>query len=392
MTRSSVPALLLLAALFLPWLPLHAQPRLSGYYENTFQADYQDEAKETLLDASKLRIDIAAGGGEQELAFRGNVNVIQYHGPVTRDVTPYLPDDIVRLMRFVGAPTTVTYDASRIYLDNAWLTWEHAGFRFRAGKQQLMWGPGYSFNPTDLFHRKDIVDPTYEKEGVTAFRLDYRWGIGGNASLIAAPDDRLETTGFAALLGTHIAPIGYDISLTAHHVTDSTRVRLPSLRPVLQTRDAAGLMLTGSLLGTGVWFEGNYNWMEREDDFIRAVAGIDYTLENGLYLMAEGFYNGRGEEEPPYTINAWLDNLLYGEPVGRGWLMLGTRYDLTMLSQVALYGFVTPDGSSLINPRLMVSIAQNADLVLFGAITTGNPEGAFPAGLYNFVARATVYF
>jgi len=33
------------------------------------------------------------------------------------------------------------------------------------------------------------VDPTYEKEGVTAIRADLQWGFGNQISLIAKPRD-----------------------------------------------------------------------------------------------------------------------------------------------------------------------------------------------------------
>lgn len=376
----------------LPSFSAQAQPKLSGYYENTLQATYHEETNETLLDASKLRVDIAAGGKENELEFRGNVNLLQYHGPVTRDLAPFLPSAVLNQMRTLGLSTSYTEDRNRIWLDNAYLSWSGNSIRFRAGKQQLSWGAGYSYNPTDLFHRKQLVDPSYEKEGVTALRLDYRWGVAGQATLIAAPDDKLQDTGLAILLGTHIEPIGYDIAITLHQVTDSSRVLLPLMRRFEQRRQAAGVITTGSLLGLGVWVEGNWNWMEFEDDFARVVAGVDYTLTNGLYMIAEGFYNGRGSEGPPYPVSDWVDYLQGGEPIGAGWFMAGVREDLTMLTSAALYGFISEDGSIMLNPRIQASIAQNADALIFASITTGPDDAAFPPGLYSLVGRITVYF
>ena len=75
-------------------------------------------------------------------------------------------------------------------------------------------------------------------------------------------------------------------------------------------------------------------------------------------------------------------------------LILPVRASPTLLEPFFrwLYFFATPDGSFVLNPRLDVSIAQNADLVIFGGYTMGKDEGAFPPGYLSLVARATVWF
>jgi hypothetical protein len=164
-------------------------------------------------------------------------------------------------------------------------------------------------------------------------------------------------------------------------------------RPRRQNRYALGLDFVGSLLGLGVWMEGNYNWMEQEEDFLRVVAGLDYTFLNGLYVMVEGLYNGRGPMETPYATRDYLENLYFGEPVGPGWVIAGASKDITALSTGSLYFFSSPvDGSLMVNPRFETSIAQNAQLSLFGAVTLGEDTGQFPAGLYSGFARMQVFF
>lgn len=383
---------ILFAATLLVPVRAHGQVQFGGCYEHTLEIDYTADTKEQILDASKVRLDISSGLGEGKISFRGNVNFIQYHSDVVYDLSGYLPDDVARRLQEVGGPTSITMDRSRIYLDNAWLTWEHNALRFRAGKQQLSWGPGYSFNPTDVFHRKNIIDPTYEKEGVTALRFDYRWGVGGEASLIAAPGDKFKTTGVALRIGTHIESIGYDVAITAHRITDSLSFDRMTLTPRDQIRYAVGWEFSGALLGLGTWVEGNYNVMEDEADFMRMIGGLDYTFTNGTYVVTEALVNMRGSHSAPYETSDWLANVIYGEPVGYGWLVTGIRKDLSGLTDGEAYVFASPDGSFMFNPRLTISIAQNADATIFGAATVGDPDGAFPPGLYSLFARATVYF
>ena len=383
---------LMLAALCTVSGAAMTQPELSGYYENTFQIDQPKHGGENVLSASKLRLDFSAGGQDDELEFRGNVNFLYYHSDPVINTEPYLPPEVVREMRTLGQEPVMNLDRSRIYLDNAFLTWHTCGLTVRAGKQQLSWGAGYSINPTDLFHKKDLLDPTYEKEGVGALRLDYRWGVGGQLAAIMAPARTIDESGFALRAATYISAIGYDIALTAHTITDTVSLDPVLLQPRRQRREALGLEFTGSLLGLGVWLEGNYNWMQAGDDFARVVAGCDYTFTSGLYVMAEGFYNGRAEKDAPYPTGDWLANLAYGEPVGPGWVMLGARHEVSMLTTASIYAFVSPDDTYLINPRLTISIAQNADATLFAGYTIGEEDGAFPGGLLSGTARLTVYF
>ncbi|MBZ0263309.1 hypothetical protein K8I28_01460 [bacterium] len=379
--------------------PAHSEVDIFGYYENTFQTDYSSETEENLFDASKLRLDFNSGGGEYELLFQGNVNFIHRHGALSRDVRPYLPENIVREIDSLGLPVEYSFPTQRIYLDNAFLTWRKGKFRVRAGKQQLSWGPAYSFNPTDLFHKKDMLDPTYEKEGVTAFRADYYWGIGGQATAIIAPGEDLQSSGYALRLTTHLNCIGYDLAITLHSVPDSTSLQKidsedggTEYLPCSQLRHATGIEFSGELLGMGFWSEGNYNFMESEEDFVRAVSGLDYTLINGTYLMFELIYNGRAELEAPYPLENWLANLYFGEPVGALYGMAGIRHDLTDLLSGSIYGFGGLDGGFVLNPRLDYSLAQNADLSVFGGFTFGDSESQFSPGLYSIILRANVYF
>ncbi len=389
--RSAACATTIMLAFFHP-THIHAQDvDITGYVEHTLQIDYTSAAKEQLIDASKLRLDFANAsvGG---LEFRANINLIVNHGTVEYDLNGYLPDAVLADLAAAGVPPVFEMERERTYLDNAFISWDIGSARIRAGKQQLSWGPAYSFNPTDLFHRKNILDPTYEKEGVTALRFDYTWGVGGRVAAIAAPRDNLGTTGYALRLGTHVGSIGYDVAITLHQVNDSTSLDAATFAPVTQRRRAAGLEFSGQLLGMGVWMEGNYNSMEFEENFTRAAFGFDYTFGGGLYVMTEGLYNGRAEPESPYPTHDWLANLMFGEPVGQWWILGGLRKELSELAQGSMYVFTSPDGSAMLNPRLDVSIAQNADLVVFGGITVGKEDGIFPAGLYSMIARATVYF
>jgi len=54
----------------------------------------------------------------------------------------------------------------------------------RIGKQQLPWGAGYSWNPTDIFNAKDPLDSTYERVGLNAFQLQVPFGTEGMVTVL----------------------------------------------------------------------------------------------------------------------------------------------------------------------------------------------------------------
>ena len=212
--KSILPIILLIA------IPCYvAALDISGYYENTLVPEYSDDLNEHILDISKLRLDFSSGSGSNELQFKANINLIELHAGAKYDLTPYLPASVADTLAAWDIPAEMTLSQSRIFLDNAYLSWKIGSVSLRLGRQQLSWGPAYSFNPTDLFHKKELLDPTYEKEGVTALRLDYRWGIGGQLAGIIVPGAKLDRSGYAVRLATHIHSIGYDLALTAHQVT-----------------------------------------------------------------------------------------------------------------------------------------------------------------------------
>ena len=364
---------------------------LSGYYENTLIQEYTENGYDNLSNASKLRINLDAGQGD-ELAFTGNVNLISHHLDVVYNLDAYLPEKIISELIQDGIPTELTVERNRIFLDNAYLTWRFSGMRLRAGRQQLSWGSGYSFNPTDLFHRKDMIDPTYEKEGVNGLRLDYYWGIGGNFSGIIVPGKKFSSSGYALRMGTHVSKIGYDIGLTIHHVEDSTSLNSLTYEVVTQKRTAFGLDVNGTLFGMGAYMEGNFNIMEVENNFARIVAGLDYTLESGLYLMVEGLYDERSENSNTYKAKDWMEYIQFGEPISRYRYMFGLKQSFFELAEGSLFCFGGTDGSYVINPRFDVSIAQNADMAIFCAATFGEDNGQFTTGSYAINARISVYF
>ncbi len=80
-------------------------------------------------------------------------------------------------------------------------TWEDQLF-FRFGKHTIRWGAGYFFSPADVLNLSavDPEDPTADRQGPVSLRVQYPFGLTGNAYLYA-----ITNTG-AELLDVAIAP------------------------------------------------------------------------------------------------------------------------------------------------------------------------------------------
>ena len=131
---------------------------LGGYYENSLLPQFAEHAEANVQDVSKLRLDFNMRRSGA-LEFSGDLIFIAYHRAFAYDLRPFLPTAVIDTLDRWQFPAEMAIPESRIFLDNSLITWRVGCMRLRRGRQQLSWGSGYSYNPTDLFHRKDRVEP-----------------------------------------------------------------------------------------------------------------------------------------------------------------------------------------------------------------------------------------
>jgi hypothetical protein len=61
-------------------------------------------------------------------------------------------------------------------MDRALIKLYFGSFDLIFGKQQIAWGTGYAFNPTDTWNIKDPLNPNGAKIGVLAANLNFFFG------------------------------------------------------------------------------------------------------------------------------------------------------------------------------------------------------------------------
>ena len=171
------------------------------------------------------------------------------------------------------------------------------------GRQQISWGVGYAWSPTDVFNPPDAVDPGGLRHGVDAAVIKVPAGPLAYWSLVAARNDRSSTqqgSGVAWQYGAryHANYGGTDWSFAAVSDTRTTMVGA----------DAKGDLVVGDFAlgwhaeiahhmphgGSGPWVEG--------------VLGADRSWGGGKIVWAgEYFYNSRGAAtQDSYDYISWF--------------------------------------------------------------------------------------
>ena len=188
--------------------------RFSGYVENQAvlmalperEGDEDEEGSGLdLMDYNKLRLQIEA---KPASGFSANANLVArtFHGTTSIALADVLPekfaDDIAMLAAWDPSYASYTME-DEIFLNDAYFTAREGNFKLRMGKQPFRFGSGYFWNPTDPFTVKDMLDPSYEKEGVTAARFSYALPLQGLLEAWALPrqtwgEFEVEDSAFAA--------------------------------------------------------------------------------------------------------------------------------------------------------------------------------------------------
>jgi hypothetical protein len=402
---------------------------LFGYFEPQIMAASFDGAF-VKMSSNKLRVDLQMQPSTSVL-FGANFDFITYHGCTKWNIIDFLPEQVKdeipdwQQMGIPLNPYQLPYN-NRQFLDNAFvkLTFKYADVT--VGKQQLSMGSGYAWNPTDLFNRKDITDPTYEQEGHNAVRVDMPAGPF-NLTAMYAPTETWEHTDLLFKAKTFAA--GFDFTVVAiqknWNYSDARIFDLADMNyyKINTRRHMIGGDIVGELFGLGVWTEGTYNdmfvpsdeWaayqnallqltalstnhqpLKIKDSFFEMLAGMDYTFDFQTYVMAEYYHNSYGRSHAAdYTFNDWMQYILAERrTIICDQMFLYARHPLTDLIDVSssiLLGL--SDRSWAFIPSIVYNLFQNIDLILIGNIYMGDEGSLFARNLGNGgLLRLRAYF
>ncbi|HPI99167.1 MAG TPA: hypothetical protein PLV56_10505, partial [Synergistales bacterium] len=141
---------------------------------------------------------------------------------------------------------------------------------------------------------------------------------------------------------------------------------------------------------------GAYNWVSLDEDFAEWVIGMDYTWENGFYMLLEYFHSdiGKGKSQE-YDIDGWM-NYLTGETkaLSKDNMYLFCSYPATDLLNLGLtLLFSISDTSLALVPTLEYSFLEDWYLEIFGGVNLGSAGSVYSDELGNgLLVRVTRYF
>ncbi len=237
-------------------------------------------------------------------------------------------------------------------LDQLALTWYSAYGDFVIGRQPISFGIAKVFSPVDVIQPQDLyaTDASY-RPGVDAIR--------GTWLLNAVSE-----------LDTGIV-IGEDQAAFGRLKTNFNTVDYEFIGLTINGEQAILSLGTQSALGNvGVWQESALMFADGNAK-LRSTLGVDITVLDDLYLMAEVHYNALGASED-YMANT-RDNAFYQlgavVPLGRWYSSVQASYPLNILTQLNVGATVNlNDGSVLTNTAISVnatdSLVIDASLVI----------------------------
>lgn len=377
--------------------------RISGYFENQLLAQ-QLKSRLVLTDYNLLRLNLSATIDDR-ISFFGNINFRTFHGHTQQNILDFLPNRVVcQYMKALDQPYEDIAKGFQnplnddFLFDNAFVSLYLDKVNVRIGKQQLPWGTGYIWNPTNIFHTRNMLDPTYELTGVNAVKVEYLLSNEATLTGVMSVSDQLNNSNYAIKIKHHIQ--GFDVSLS-HVYFQYTTTDFYTFSTVSEPKHQIGGDFSGSIGPFGVYGEGAYRLdgsksNQTEANFLNALVGLNYFFANGLYMFGEYYFNENGKSDHrEYNLNDWMGYLgPYAEGLGRHYLFYGATAPLgTYWNASTFLLWNMTDGSYMIYPRLEYSLGNNAELISQLFLPRGGSNSTeFGAGGAGGMLRIRIYF
>lgn len=289
------------------------------------------------------------------------------------------------------AQATPSSALARARIERLDVAWRWGALDLDLGRQPVSLGTSHFVGVLDVLapFGPGALDATY-KPGIDALRARTALGDSGEAEVILAGRDPWHAGGALARLRTSWA--GTDVELVGGHFRE---------------RGFGGLGWEGQLGPAGIWGEVALFQRRLDVEQLRGgwsqaafsgVVGADVELpfdaRGGAALLYQDFGARRPEDLPSVYLDApYRESWTFLGSAGYGVVTLSRQLHPLVSSSVA--GLVNlVDGSSLWQPRVTVSIGDNADLGSYawiglgagprtvgGAVTPGSEFGQVPSGL-----------
>ena len=251
--------------------------------------------------------------------------------------------------------------SGEIELDRAYFDLELGDWDLRVGRQAINFGQALIWNPVDLVDSNSPLDFDVVKAGIDSVRAS--WAVSSTASvqgLVAFPGG-----GTLALVRGEMLAGSADIGLLAAVDARTDEVVL-------------GFDVKGDL-GVGYWIESAFHDLDGGEDFLRTVAGIDYSfaVQDQLYLALQVYHDasgGTGIGDYDYAALAAGRRRFLGR--GYASLIAGLTFDpLTTLDGSVIYNL--EDSSYVSTLGLTRYFFENLEVTARASLFRGSGPGEY---------------
>ncbi|MFH1563226.1 MAG: hypothetical protein ABIF11_07425 [Nitrospirota bacterium] len=285
------------------------------------------------------------------------------------------------------------YDAlindGKFYLNRACLSLKIKELYLLVGKQSIVWGTGFAWNPTNYINPpKDPTKPKsseIEEKGVTAIKAEMPVRAG-NWTVVISPHQEAEEIEVAARFKTFF--FDYDLSLS----TCGGKHKKPiyGFACAGDIANIVGIHSEFSVKKGSSLHDGN-------NSYYKALIGGDYTIsvEKRSIVKLEYFHQNEGFAKiDKYLAKAPNELLEIGE-IGRNYLCLNLSYEFNddFRNMVNLL-WNLDDRSFALIPTAYYSVGDNIELGLEGNIGIGKGGSEFKSRAFKHQTslKARMYF
>lgn len=274
----------------------------------------------------------------------------------------------VENQQFLDLSHTLANGRAALYehrLYRASTAYEGGDWAVEVGRQQIPWGVGRFFTPTDLFNpfNPTQLEPE-ERDGVDAangvfYNPNKLMGVRGQ--FVYTPRGRrTHPQRFAARVSKDKG--GYELGL---------------LGAQIHRDQAFGFDIAGNVKSSAVRGEFLFRQADLESDFIKFTLNADYNFPHNIYALAEYHFNGQGRHR---TTNYQMDRWIYGDiqQLARNYAALSLGYDVTPLIRFENRAILNMDDvSSFIRPEIRYEIRQNLLVTVASEFFLGGPTDEY---------------
>ncbi|MDD5383168.1 MAG: hypothetical protein PHH60_05905 [Candidatus Margulisbacteria bacterium] len=311
---------------------------LSGYYENDVLGLLKKDWSTGAGDLNRLRLKL-----DHQL---------------NNNVAIHLEPRYYFLLKTNDLPLEGVSSLDKLTWDRYYAKAKLPAFSITAGKQRIAWGCGYIWNPTDIFNPFVLSFAVKEEDesNVESVRLEVPVGEAGGVDAFVLTGKPWEQTGRGLRVKGNVGLF----DLSGSYVDQGT------------LGHQIGFDATGDILkDIGARGEIAFKTSASGEAYIQSVLGCDYTLDNGIGLNLEYYFNGLGNKDK-HNYN-WTTGQL-----GMDYLFLSANKIIDELTTVTVSLLTNlNDGGFMIYPQYARSLSQNLDLNLEGMVLGGPDSSEF---------------